>query len=92
MKPFEKCPVCGGRLETRQVSKVLSGGGNTASLKIIAEVCQRCGEHLYTADMVRSFEKIRGKLQRQEFTQLRSLGQSFTVAEDWPDEDIRPVQ
>jgi rRNA maturation endonuclease Nob1 len=29
MKPFEKCPVCGGELETKQVEKLLRGGGNT---------------------------------------------------------------
>jgi YgiT-type zinc finger domain-containing protein len=44
--PFEKCPVCGGDLVEKEVEKVLRGGGNTAILKVCAEVCLRCEERL----------------------------------------------
>ena len=91
MKPFEKCPVCGGELETKQVEKLLRGGDNTVSMKVSAEVCLHCGERLYAEDVVRSFEEMRRKLQRQEFSHFRSLGQSFTVAEDWPNKAIQPT-
>ena len=73
MTPFEKCPVCGGELETKQVEKLLRGGDNTVSLKVTAEVCQHCGERLYTEDIVRSFEEIRANLQKQEFAHLSRL-------------------
>ena len=66
MIPLEKCPVCGGDLETTQVEKLLRGGDNTVSLKVTAEVCQHCGERLYAEDVVRSFEEIRAILQQQE--------------------------
>jgi len=89
--PFEKCPVCGGDLESKQVEKLLRGGGNTVSMKVSAEVCLHCGERLYAEDVVRSFEKIRGKLRKQEFSHFRSLGHSFTVAEDWPNKAIQPA-
>ena len=56
MTPFEKCPVCGGELESKQVEKLLRGGGHTVSMKVTAEVCQHCGERLYADDVVRSFE------------------------------------
>ena len=91
MMPFEKCPVCGGRLEQKQVEKLLRGGGHTVTMKVIAEVCEHCGERLYAEDVVMSFEEIRGKLCNQEFTRFKLLGQSFTVAEDWPNESIQPT-
>lgn len=91
MKPFEKCPVCGGDLETRQVEEILSGGGNTASLRVPAEVCLSCGEHLYAVDVVLGFEEIRDKLKKQEFTHFKSLGQSFTVEAGWPNKAIHPA-
>lgn len=53
--------------------------------------CPVCGgERLYNESVVKSFEEIRGKLRRRQFSQLRSLGKSFTVSEDWPDKHIRP--
>ena len=91
MKPFAKCPVCGGELETKQVEKLLRGGGNTISMQVIAEVCLHCGERLYTEDSVKSFEAIRAKLRKQEFSHFKTLGQSFTVAENWPNKDIQPT-
>ena len=91
MKPFEKCPVCGGELETKQVEKLLRGGGNTVSVKVSADVCLHCGERLYAEDVVRTFEEIRGKLQKRDFSHLKTLGQSFTVEEDWPNKAIQPT-
>ena len=91
MKPFEKCPVCGGELETKQVEKLLRGGGNTVSAKVSAEVCLHCGERLYAENVVRIFEEIRGKLQKRDFSHLKTLGQSFTVEEDWPNKAIQPT-
>jgi len=91
MKPFEKCPVCGGELETKQVEKLLRGDGNTVSVKVSAEVCLHCGERLYAENVVRIFEEIRGKLQKRDFSHLKTLGQSFTVEEDWPNKAIQPT-
>ena len=91
MKPFDKCPVCGGELERKQVEKLLSGGGNTAAMKVAAEVCLHCGEKLYSEDAVQSFAEIREKLRRREFSYFKTLGQSFTVAEGWPDRAIQSI-
>ena len=91
MKPFEKCPVCGGDLEDRQVEKILRGAGNTVSMRVTADVCLHCGERLYSEDIVKAFEAIRGKLSKHEFSHFRSLGQSFTVDEDWPNKAIQPT-
>lgn len=91
MKPFGKCPICGGEIETRQVEKLLRGGRHTVSLRVSADVCLRCGERLYSEEAVRTFEAIRAKLEKQEFAHLKPLGKSFTVAEDWPDKAVLPT-
>ena len=80
MKPFEKCPVCGGELAEKEVEKLLKGGVHTAVLKVSAEVCLRCGERLYSAESVKRFEQIRLKLERQEISEFQPLGQTFQVA------------
>jgi len=79
MKPFEKCPICGGELVDKEVEKLLRGGQHTAILRVHAEVCLHCGERLYTEDTVRYFEQIRSKLKRQEISDFHPVGQSFEV-------------
>ena len=79
MMPFEKCPVCGGEMVAKEVEKLLRGGVNTASVKVSAEVCLRCGERLYSQEVVRCFERIRAKLKRHDTKNFQPLGQSFQV-------------
>ena len=79
MKPFEKCPVCGGELVEKEVEKLLRGGAHTAVLKVRAEVCLRCGERLYSQETVRRFEEIKAKLKRQETSEFKPMGLSFEV-------------
>jgi len=79
MKPFDKCPVCGGELVEKEVEKILRGGIHTAVLKVNAEVCLHCGERLYLQETVRRFEEIRGKLERQETEDLQPMGLFFQV-------------
>jgi YgiT-type zinc finger domain-containing protein len=79
MKPFEKCPVCGGELVEKEVEKLLRGGAHTAVLKVRAEVCLRCGERLYSQETVRRFEEIKAKLKRQDTSEFKPMGLSFEV-------------
>lgn len=78
-KPFEKCPVCSGELEEKEVEKLLRGGVHTAIIKVRAEVCLHCGERLYSQETVRLFEQIRKKLERKEVANFQPIGQSFQV-------------
>jgi YgiT-type zinc finger domain-containing protein len=78
-KPFEKCPVCGGELEEKEVEKLLRGGANTAIIRVRAEVCLHCGERLYSQETVKRFEEIRRKLERKEVANFQPIGQSFEV-------------
>ena len=80
MMPFDQCPVCGGEMVEKDVEKLLRGGFHTAVLMVRAEVCLRCGERLYSVETVRRFEVIRSKLERQDVSGFRPLGQSFQVA------------
>ena len=80
MKPYEKCPVCGGELIEKEVEKLLMGGINTAVLKVIAEVCLQCGERLYPEETVRRFEQIRHKLANEDVAEFKLLGQTYQVA------------
>ena len=64
--PFDQCPICGGELIEKEVEKLLRGGEHTAVLRVNAEVCLHCGERLYPPEIVRRFEEIRAKLERQE--------------------------
>ncbi len=80
MKPFDKCPVCGGELVEKEVEKLLKGGVHTAVLKVHADVCLHCGERLYSIETVRRFNQIRQKLERQEIAEFQPLGQYFQVS------------
>lgn len=79
MKPFEKCPVCGGELVERQAQKLLRGGRHTASITVPAEVCLHCGERLYSLEVVKRFEEIRTKLEHQDTAEFQPIGQAFEV-------------
>jgi len=79
-KPFDRCPICGGELEEREVEKLLRGGVNTAIVNVHAEVCLHCGERLYSQETVRRFEEIRRKLEQKEVADFQLMGQSFQVA------------
>jgi len=80
MRPFGKCPVCGGELVEREVEKLLRGGNHTAVMKVSAEVCLGCGERLYSQETVRRFEEIRRKLEHEDVSAMQPLGRSFQVS------------
>nr|VFJ63219.1 MAG: hypothetical protein BECKFW1821A_GA0114235_11434 [Candidatus Kentron sp. FW] len=46
---------------------------------------------LYAEEVVRSFEEIRSKLQKEDFVHFRAFGRSFTVKEEWPNKAIQPI-
>lgn len=79
LKPFKKCPVCGGELVQKEIEKLLRGGKDTATLKIQAQVCLHCGERLYAQETVRKFEKIRVQLERHQTAGFEPLGRLYQV-------------
>lgn len=79
LKPFEKCPICGGEVVEKEVEKLLRGGNHTAVLRVPAEVCLHCGERFYSPEVVRRFEEVRAKLERQDTSEFEAVGKSFQV-------------
>jgi YgiT-type zinc finger domain-containing protein len=80
MKLFDKCPICGDELITKEVEKLLRGGIHTAVVKVRAEVCLHCGERLYSQETIRRFEQIRDKLKRQEVSEFEQMGMTFRAS------------
>ena len=79
MEHLEQCPVCGGELIHKEVTKLLRGGSHTAMLKVKADQCLHCSERLYSMDTVKRFDEIRAKLRRADTADLKPIGQSFQV-------------
>jgi YgiT-type zinc finger domain-containing protein len=77
----EICPVCGGELVNKRVEKLLRGGENMAVAFATADVCQRCGERLYSPEAVRFFEKIRTRLANRDTSGFVPLGNAFQVTD-----------
>lgn len=63
----------------KPIEKLLRGGSDTASVTVVAEVCQRCGERMYSPETVREFENIRATLENRETRDFTQMGKSFQV-------------
>ena len=70
----------GGELIEKEVEKLLKGGGNTAAVRVLAEVCLQCGERLYDQETVRCFDRIRDRLGRGDVAGFDPMGQSYQIA------------
>ena len=80
MKLFEKCPLCGGEVIEKEVEKLIKGDGNTAIVRVKAEVCLHCGERLYAPDVIAKFEDIRKKLSEGKIDNFIEIGKSYQAA------------
>jgi len=75
----KKCPHCGEAVLEKEVTEILCGGSHTAFINVKAGVCRHCGERLYTPEIIRQFEKIEAKLDRQDVSEFQAVGKSFQV-------------
>lgn len=80
MNYVKQCPVCGGPVFEKEVKEVLSGGINTAFIKVKVGVCLHCGERLYKPETIKRFEEIEAKLESQDTSEFQPVGKSFQVA------------
>ncbi len=80
MKLFGKCPLCGGEVVEKEVEKLLKGNGNTAIVKVKADVCLHCGERLYAPDVIAKFEDVRERLREGKIENFIEIGKSYQVA------------
>ncbi len=82
MSTIEHCPVCAGDLVDEVVEKLLHGGSHTGILRIKAVVCERCGERLYVPAVVRRFEEVRKKLEKEEIEDFLVQGNTYRVPDN----------
>ena len=61
------------------ITHIVRGGNNAALLEAEAEVCQRCGEKLFTSGQVQYFEDIRNKLKNEDTSNFIQIGKYFRV-------------
>lgn len=80
MKLFKKCPICGGEIMEKEVEKLLRGNGDTAILKVNAEVCLHCGERLYAPEVITRFEDVRKKLKEGKIKDFTEIGKTYQAA------------
>ena len=75
-----KCPTCGyDEIEIESITHIVKGGNNAALLTLDAEVCQRCGETLFTSQQIEHFENIRKKLKNEDTSNFTQIGKYFRV-------------
>ena len=79
MIPIDKCLFCEGKVSKKQVTEIIKGGGNTATLTVNALVCENCGERYYDIEIVKKFELIKSKLETQQTEGFVTMGKSFEV-------------
>ena len=79
MSTIDRCPVCGGDLVDETVEKLLHGGLHTGILRVKALVCERCGERLYAPAVVKRFEEVRAKLEREDLEDFVPQGRTYRI-------------
>ena len=74
----EKCPSCGHKmLEKKKITHTVTGGNNTALVDIEVDVCEKCGEILFTSRQVQMFEDIKNKLANEDVKGFIPVGKNF---------------
>jgi YgiT-type zinc finger domain-containing protein len=80
MKLSKKCPVCRGKLVEKEVEKFLRGNGDTAIIKVKADVCLQCGTKLYDPRVIARFREVKKKLQQGQTKGFILIGKSYKAA------------
>jgi YgiT-type zinc finger domain-containing protein len=77
---FHKCPVCGSNeVVIKSVETIIKGGHHTAEVRVDAEVCEKCGERLYSPESLQLFEKVRQELESGKVKNLKPIGTAFEL-------------
>jgi YgiT-type zinc finger domain-containing protein len=76
----EKCPVCKGRLAEREIEKFLKSNGDTAVLKVMAEVCLQCNMKFFAPRIIAEIAKVKNKLKKGQTKGFIVTGKSYKIA------------
>lgn len=84
--PMRKCPRCGfNDLVEKQVEELLTGGDDSAVVKIPAKICLHCGERIYSSDTFYRLGAIRKMLDNGKVDEFQPIGRHFRVPDDFVD-------
>ncbi len=76
----EKCPFCNGKLEEREVEKLLKSNGDTAFLKVKAEACLQCNMKFFAPRIIAEIAKVKNKLKKGQTKGFIVTGKSYKIA------------
>lgn len=76
----KKCPICYRKLVRKEVEKFLRGNGDTAILKVNAEVCLNCGAKIYAPRVMARFAEIKKKLKQGQTEDFMLVGKTYEVS------------
>ena len=54
-----KCPLCGGKIEEKEVDKIIRNGTDMIILNVNAGVCNQCGEKIFSKETHEKINKAR---------------------------------
>jgi YgiT-type zinc finger domain-containing protein len=80
MAVSKKCPVCKSTLVEKKVEKFLTSNGDTAVLKLRADVCPRCNMKFFAPGIVAEIAKVKNKLKKGETKGFIVTGKSYRIA------------
>jgi len=80
MTVSNKCPVCKSTLVEREVEKFLTSNGDTAVLKIRAEVCLQCNMKFFAPRIIAEIAGVKNKLKKGQTKGFIVTGKSYKIA------------
>jgi YgiT-type zinc finger domain-containing protein len=79
MRQSKRCPVCRGKLVRKDVEKFLRNDGDTAIVKVSADVCLKCSTRLYAPQMMARIADVKNKLKNGQVENFVLTGKSYAV-------------
>ena len=58
---------------------MLKGGTDSAVIEVTIGVCLKCGEHVYTPEIIKRFEEIKEKLKNHAVEDFKRIGNTYEV-------------
>ena len=75
----KKCPICKGMLAEREIEKFLKSNGDTAILKVTAEVCSQCNMKFLDPRIVTEIAEVKNKLKKGQTKGFIVTGKSYKI-------------
>ena len=73
------CPVCGGEVIVKDITRMVKGGDNALVMKVEAGVCHKCGEEIFDYDTLQRIEKARKDLMENKTEQFKKIGNLYAA-------------